>query len=62
MKCNINKDGLLNYLKTLIFYVVKMCLITDYSLSLPSVFHSIRLRLRLTKIGCRETINSFFIS
>ena len=27
---------------------------------LQCVFHSIRLRLRLTKIGCRETINFFF--
>ena len=27
---------------------------------LQCVFHSIRLRLRVTKIGCRETINFFF--
>ncbi len=31
------------------------------AISLQCVFHSIRLRLRLTRIGCRETIN-FFLS
>ena len=30
------------------------------AISLQCVFHSIRLRLRLTRIGCRETINFFY--
>ena len=44
--------------------VIELCLkIMLYNrkfIHLQCVFHSIRLRLRLTKIGCRETINFFF--
>ena len=39
---------------------LKIMLYNRKFIHLQCVFHSIRLRLRLTKIGCRETINFFF--
>ena len=39
---------------------LKIMLYNRKFIHLQYVFHSIRLRLRLTKIGCRETINFFF--
>jgi hypothetical protein len=38
---------------------LKIMLYNRKFIHLQCVFHSIRLRLRLTKIGCRETINFF---
>ena len=40
---------------------LKIMLYNRKFIHLQCVFHSIRLRLRLTKIGCRETINFFFL-
>ena len=40
---------------------LKIMLYNRKFIHLQCVFHSIRLRLRLTKIGCRETINFFFV-
>jgi hypothetical protein len=41
---------------------LKIMLYNRKFIHLQCVFHSIRLRLRLTKIGCRETINFFFFA
>ena len=38
---------------------LKIMLYNRKFIHLQCAFHSIRLRLRLTKIGCRETINFF---
>ena len=40
---------------------LKIMLYNRKFIHLQCVFHSIRLRLRLTKIGCRETIKFFFL-